>query len=50
MEQLRDEWRQQRSEQVERFVSMLVEIRLRGVFDIATLSVAAKVLRDPLAD
>ena len=50
MEQLVDEWLQQRSEQVERFVSMLDEMKLRGVFDIATLSVAAKELRELVAD
>ncbi len=50
MEQLVDEWLQQRSEQVERFVSMLDEMKLRGVFDIAALSVAAKELRELVAD
>lgn len=50
MEQLVDEWLQQRSEQVERFVSMLDEMKLRGVFDIAALAVAAKELRELVAD
>ncbi len=50
IEQLVDEWLQQRSEQVERFVSMLDEMKLRGVFDIATLSVAARELRELVAD
>ena len=50
IEQLVDEWLQQRSEQVERFVTMLDEMKLRGVFDIATLSVAAKELRELVAE
>ena len=50
IEQLVDEWLQQRSTQVERFVTMLDEMKLRGVFDIATLSVAAKELRELVAD
>jgi len=50
IEQLVDEWLQQRSMRVERFVTMLDEMKLRGVFDIATLSVAAKELRELVAD
>ena len=50
IEQLVDEWLQQRSDRVERFVAMLDEMKLRGVFDIATLSVAAKELRELVAD
>jgi glutamate dehydrogenase len=46
IERLVDEWLQQRRARVERFVSMLDEMQLRGVFDIATLSVAAKELRE----
>ncbi|HSM29509.1 MAG TPA: NAD-glutamate dehydrogenase [Woeseiaceae bacterium] len=50
IEQLVDEWLEQRSTQVERFVTMLDEMKLRGVFDIATLSVAAKELRELVGD
>ncbi len=50
IEQLVDEWLQQRSARVERFVAMLDEMKLRGAFDIATLSVAAKELRELVAD
>ena len=50
IERLVDEWLQQRSAQVERFVAMLDEMKLRGAFDIATLSVAAKELRELVAD
>ncbi len=46
IEQLVDEWLEQRSARVERFTTMLDEMKLRGVFDIATLSVAAKELRE----
>jgi glutamate dehydrogenase len=45
IEQLVDEWLQQRSTRVESFTTMLDEMKLRGVFDIATLSVAARELR-----
>jgi glutamate dehydrogenase len=45
IEQLVDEWLQQRSTRVESFTAMLDEMKLRGVFDIATLSVAARELR-----
>jgi glutamate dehydrogenase len=50
IEQLVDEWLQQRSAQVERFVTMLDEMKVRGAFDIATLSVAAKELRELVGD
>jgi len=50
IEQLVDEWLQQRSEQVERFVTMLDDMKLRGVFDIAALSVAARELREFVTD
>jgi glutamate dehydrogenase len=46
IEQLVDEWLQQRSTRVESFTAMLDEMKLRGVLDIATLSVAAKELRE----
>jgi glutamate dehydrogenase len=46
VDQLVDEWLQQRSARVESFTSMLDEMKLRGIFDIATLSVAAKELRE----
>jgi glutamate dehydrogenase len=46
IERLVDEWLQERSAKVERFTGMLDEMKLRGVFDIATLSVAAKELRE----
>ncbi len=46
IEQLVDEWLHQRSARVERFNAMLDEMKLRGIFDIATLSVAAKELRE----
>ena len=41
-----DEWLNERSDRVVRFTTMLDEMKLRGVFDIATLSVAAKELRE----
>ena len=50
IEQLVDEWLQQRSDRVERFVTILDEMKLRGVFDIATLSVAARELRELVGD
>ena len=46
IEQRVDEWLQERSTRVERFIGVLDEMKLRGVFDIATLSVAAKELRE----
>ena len=46
IEQLVDEWLQQRSTKVERFNSMLEEMRLRGTIDFATLSVSAQELRE----
>ena len=45
IEQRVDDWLAERSTQVERFVTTLNEMKLRGEFDIATLSVAARELR-----
>jgi glutamate dehydrogenase len=50
IEQLVDEWLQQRSDRVESFITMLEEMKLRGTFDIATLSVAARELRELVAN
>jgi glutamate dehydrogenase len=48
--QLVDEWLSARNEQVERFTSMLDEMRLRGSVDFASLSVAAVELRELVSD
>jgi glutamate dehydrogenase len=50
IEQLVDDWLQQRSAQVERFKSMLDEMKLRGDIDISSLSVAAQELRELVAN
>ena len=41
-----DKWIDQRGDQVQRFHGMVDEMKLRGEFDFATLSVAAQELRD----
>jgi len=46
IEELVDRWLQQRSAKVERFNSMLEEMKLRGTIDISSLSVAAQELRE----
>jgi glutamate dehydrogenase len=50
MEQLVDIWLEERSAKVERFKSMLDEMKLRGAIDFASLSVAAQELRELVAD
>jgi glutamate dehydrogenase len=50
IEQLADEWLQKRTVQVERFKSMLDEMKLRGNIDFASLSVAAQELRELVAN
>ena len=50
IEQRVDDWLAERSTQVERFVTTLNEMKLRGEFDIATLSVAARELRELVAE
>ena len=45
-----DKWLQKRSDRVERFKNMLVEMRLREEVDFATLTVAARELRDLISD
>jgi len=50
VEQLIDEWLQERRVRVDRFRAMLDDMRLRGDFDLATLNVAAKELRELVAD
>ena len=46
IDDLVDDWLQQRSAKVERFRSMIEEMKLRGTLDFATLSVAAQELRE----
>ena len=46
VENLVDEWLAGRNEQVERFTSMLDEMKLRGAVDFPSLSVAAQELRE----
>jgi len=41
-----DKWLEDRSVQVERFTNMIEEMKLRSEIDFATLSVAARELRD----
>ena len=50
VEQLVDEWLQERSVRIERFLSMLDEMKLRGAIDFASLSVAAQELRELVAN
>jgi len=50
VEQLIDEWLQERRVRVDRFRAMLDDMKLRGDFDLATLNVAAKELRELVAD
>ena len=50
IEQLVDEWLQEHSVRVERFLSMLDEMKLRGAIDFASLSVAAQELRELVAN
>ena len=44
-----DKWLGQRKDRVERFKTMLEEMKLRSEIDFATLSVAARELRDLIA-
>ena len=46
IDDLIDDWLKQRSARVERFRSMIEEMKLRGTLDFATLSVAAQELRE----
>ena len=46
IEELIDDWLKQRSAKVERFRSIIDEMKLRGTLDFATLSVAAQELRE----
>ena len=46
IDDLVDDWLKQRSAKVERFRSMIEEMKLRGTLDFATLSVAAQELRE----
>lgn len=50
IEQIVGEWLQQRSVRVERFKSMLDEMKLRGDVDFASLSVASQELRELAID
>jgi glutamate dehydrogenase len=50
VEQRVDQWLQERIAKVERFRSMLEEMKLRGASDFASLSVAAQELRELVAN
>jgi glutamate dehydrogenase len=45
-----DKWLQKRSDRVERFKNILAEMKLREEIDFATLTVAARELRDLISD